>query len=214
MPKPKRNKAMIIGVTGNIGCGKTTVALVFKKLGAEVIDADKLAHKAISFNGPSYKKIIGVFGEAVLGRDKNIDRRKLSRIVFEDRKLLLKLNRIIHPEVIKQIKKRIAGSKKEVVVLDVPLLIESGLHKIADKVIVVKTDLRHQISRVNNKLSLSESEISKRQSFQLPLKEKIRLADFIIDNNGTIDKTEQQVEKIVRSFVRFSRTRDNLLTPR
>ena len=134
--------------------------------------------------------------------------------MFEDRKLLLKLNRIIHPEVIKQIKKRIAGSKKEVVVLDVPLLIESGLHKIVDRVVVVKTDLRHQIFRVKNKLSLSESEISKRQSFQLPLREKIRLADFIIDNNGTIDKTEQQVEKIVRSFVRFSRTRDNLLTPR
>ena len=204
---------MIIGVTGNMGCGKTTVALVFKKLGAEVIDADKLAHEALSFKGPSYKKIINVFGEEILDKSKNIDRRKLSGIVFEDRKLLLKLNRIIHPEVIKQIKKRIAGSKKEVVVLDVPLLIESGLHKIVDRVVVVKTDLRHQIFRVKNKLSLSESEISKRQSFQLPLREKIRLADFIINNNGTFDKTEQQVEKIARSFVRFSRTRNNLLTP-
>jgi len=214
MLKPKRNKPVIIGVTGNMGCGKTTVALVFKKLGAEVIEADKLAHEVISFKGSGYKKIIRVFGEAVLSKDKKIDRRKLSRIVFEDKGLLLKLNRIIHQEVIKQIKKRLAGSRKELVVLDVPLLIESGLHKIVDKVIVVKIDLRHQISRVKNKLSLSESEISKRQSFQLPLREKIRLADFIIDNNGTIGKTKEQVEKIAKSLVRFSRTRDNLLTPR
>ena len=214
MPKLKRNKPMVIGVTGDMGSGKTTVALAFKKLGAEVINADKLAHQAIGVKGTAYKKIIGVFGKGILGKDKKIDRRKLSGIVFEDKKLLLKLNRMIHPEVIKQIKKRIAGSKKEMIILDVPLLIESGLHKITDKVIVVKTDIRHRVSRVKNKLSLSESEISKRQGFQLPLREKMRLADFIINNNGTIGKTEQQVEKIARSFVRFSRTRDNLLTPR
>ena len=196
MQEQKRDNLMIIGVTGNIGCGKTTVALVFKKLGAEVIDADKLAHQAISLKGASYKKIIAVFGEAVLGKDESIDRRKLGRVVFEDRKLLSRLNRIIHPEVIKQIKKRIARSKKEVVVLDAPLLIESGLHKIVDKTIVVKADLRHRISRIDNKLSLSESEISKRQSFQLPLREKIRFADFIIDNNGSIDKIEKQVRGV------------------
>jgi len=214
MPKQKRNEPLIIGVTGDIGSGKTTVALVFKKLGADVIDADKLAHEAISSKSPSYKKIIYLFGETVLGKNKQINRRKLGKIVFADRKLLLKLNRIIHPEVIKQIKNRIAGSKKQMVVLDVPLLIESGLHKITNKVIVVKTNAPQRIHRIKNKLSLSGSEISKRQGFQLPLREKMRLADFIIDNNGTIDKTKEQVEKIVRSFVRFSRTRDNLLTPR
>ncbi|MGA2774558.1 MAG: dephospho-CoA kinase [Candidatus Omnitrophota bacterium] len=208
MPRQKQGKPLIIGITGNLGCGKSTVARLFRKSGAELIDADKLAHDAISLNGPCYKKVVKVFGNAILTKGKRIDRRKLGKKVFEDKRLLLQLNRIIHPEVIRQIKFKIMESRKQVVVLDVPLLIESGLDKIVDKVIVVKTDLRHQLIRIKNKLSLSESEVSKRLNFQLPLREKVRLADFVIDNNGTIGKTKKHFGDILISLLHRKRSKD------
>lgn len=197
--KPDSNR-IIIGLTGSFGSGKTTVARIFATLGAKVIDADKIAHGLISFRSAVYKKIVAAFGKDILDKNKRIDRIKLGRIVFCDRKLLFKLNQIIHPEVIKTIKAKIRNSKSRLIALDVPLLIEAGLNKIADKVIVVKTKRDKQVKRIQNKTNLNKAGILRRIKNQMPFSLKARFADYIIDNSGSIKETEKQVEGICKKL--------------
>lgn len=192
----KRN--VIVGITGSFGSGKTTLAGIFRSYGAKLINADKLAHRCLIPGTSTYKSIISAFGRGVLKENKSIDRRKLSAIVFNNKKLLLRLNNIIHPRVIRAIKDKVKRSKSKVIVLDVPLLIESGLNKIVDKLIVVKTNRRIQIERIQDKTSLSCADILKRIKSQIPLRQKMRLADFVIDNSGSIKETKKQTEKIRR----------------
>jgi len=199
MKRQKRNKKrVILGITGTFASGKSTVANMFKSYGAKLIDADKIAHRVIRPGSGIYKKIINAFSRSILKKNKTIDRKKIAKVVFKDKKLLQKLNRIIHPEVIKIIKNQICASTKEIVVLDAPLLIEAGLEGIVDKLIVVSIHKKKQIERALKKTSLSEADILKRIKAQIPLKDKIRLADFVIDNNSTIGKTRKQVVSIRR----------------
>ena len=200
MKRLKRNKKrVILGVTGTFGSGKSTVANMFKSFGAELIDADKIAHRVIRPGSEIYKKIINAFSRSILKKNKTIDRKKIAKAVFKDKKLLQKLNRIIHPEVIKIIENQICASTKDIVVLDAPLLIEAGLERLVDKLIVVSIHKKKQIERALKKASLSEADILKRIKAQIPLKDKIRLADFVIDNSSTIGKTRKQVVSIRRS---------------
>lgn len=129
---------------------------------------------------------------------KTIDRKKLAQIVFKNKTLLRELNRITHPKIIRTIKKEVKRIKRGLVVIDAPLLIEAGLANFVDKIIVVNIGKERQIERLLKKTSLSKAEILQRLKLQLPLRNKIRWADFVIDNNGTIDKTRRQVEKIRR----------------
>jgi len=204
MRKPNRNKEpsgknkLILGVTGSFGSGKTTAAGFFRSFGAEIIDADKLARKSTIPGSQAYRKIIRAFGKDILSKNKAIDRRKLAGIVFNDKKLLKKLNSIIHPGVIRAIISRIRDSRSEIVVLDVPLLIEAGLRRLVDIVIVVKITRAKQIKRLQKKTALSNGEILNRIESQISQNAKLRFANFIIDNNGTIGETKIQVERIRR----------------
>jgi len=193
-------KSIILGLTGSFGSGKTTVARIFESFGAKLIDADKIAHRVISPGSKAYKRIVATFGRGILKKNRAVDRKKLGRIVFSNKNLLKRLNNIIHPEVIRIIKKKIKVSNARVIVLDVPLLLEAGLKKIVDKLIVVKITKDQQIRRVQNKMRLSKTEILERIRFQIPLKVKARLADFVIDNSSTVEKTRKQLEQIRRSL--------------
>lgn len=193
-----RSKRLIIGLTGSFGSGKTTVAKMFKSFGAQVIDADEIAHRIIHPGSQIYKKIISVFGENILKKNKAIDRDKLARIVFGNKNLLKKINRITHPEIIRMIKQRIKVSQSKLIILDAPLLIEAGLKNLVDKLIVVKLDKRQQIERLLHKSPLKKPEILKRIKAQIPLQYKVRLADFVIDNSGRIKDTKRQAEQIRR----------------
>ena len=191
---------MIIGVTGSFGSGKTTVARMFKSCGAKIIDADRLAHRLIRPKTKVYQKIIAAFGGGVLKRDKTIDRDKLAARVFNNRKLLSRLNNIVHPEVIRIIKGRIKNAEAGIIILDAPLLIEAGLGAWVDKLIVVEIAKRKQIERIQKRNHLNQKEISRRIGLQMPLKDKVRLADFVIDNNGTQKEARKQVDKIRRQL--------------
>jgi dephospho-CoA kinase len=191
-------KKIIIGLTGSFASGKTTVAGIFKSFGAGIIDADKISHSLIKPGSIPYKKIIKVFGRDVVTGNGRIDRNKLGRIAFKDKVLLNKLNRILHPEVINIINKRIRGCRKKVVVVDAPLLIESGLSKAVDKLIVVTITSKTQIERARAKTGLSAVDISRRIKSQISQNAKLRFANFIIDNSGTIKKTKEQAERIRR----------------
>jgi dephospho-CoA kinase len=191
-------RKIILGITGSFGSGKSTVAAILGSFGAKVIDADKIAHSIIRPGTKTYKKIVNAFGRDILKGNKAISRERLAKIVFSSKRLLRRLNGIVHPEVIRVIRQRIKSSSASTIVLDAPLLIEAGLAKIADKLIVVTITRKKQIERISGKTGLRKQDILKRIKAQIPLRNKIRLADFVIDNTGTINKTKKQAEQIRR----------------
>jgi len=188
----------VVGLTGSFGSGKSTVAGIFKKSGACVIDADSLAHECLRPGSAAYKKIISIFGKGVVRANKTIDRGRLGEAAFGDHCLLLKLNSIIHPEVIRRIRRKIKAVKSGLVVLDAPLLIEAGLQREVDKVVVVSANQNNQIKRLQRRCSLNRASILKRINSQIPLKKKISIADFVIDNDGSLAQTKKQVDEIRR----------------
>ncbi|VAX35321.1 Dephospho-CoA kinase [hydrothermal vent metagenome] len=189
----------VIGLTGSLGTGKSTVASMLKICGANVLDADAIARRQLYRNSPCFAEVVRVFGECVLTRQR-IDRKKMAAIVFNDRTKLRKLEKIIHPVVRKVIMEGIERNKnvKKITVVDVPLLFESGLNKRMDYVIVVKAKRNLQIQRAEKKLGISKEQILKRIKIQMPLSTKIRRADFIIDNNGSLNQTRKKVDEIWR----------------
>ena len=196
----RQNKAIIIGITGGFGTGKTTAAKAFKALGASVLDADKIAHEALKKGTTSYKKVVKKFGRRILNPDGKINRAKLAGLAFCNKRSVKGLCDIVHPVVIKKIKKSIGllSMSRDVpaVVIDAPLLIESGLHRVTDYLIVVKTSAVTQIARAIKKTRLSRKEAIKRIRSQMPLGRKLRMADYIIDNEGRKDKIKKAVKKI------------------
>ena len=193
---------MVIGITGNFGVGKTTVANMFRRLGTKLIDADKIAHRIIRPHTPAYKRIIACFGKKVLVGI-YISRKRLAQEAFSDKKKLKRLNKIMHPEILKLIKNRIRKSAdNEILVIDAALLIESGLLPWVDRLVVVKSKPKIQIQRLK-KSGLTTGQIRRRLSVQLPQDEKVRLADFVIDNSGRRIQTEKQVRDILRK-VKFA----------
>ena len=191
--------SIIIGLTGGIASGKDTVAVMFKKLGAEIIDADKIANDLInaridSDNIPA--KIVGFFGKDILNNSGRIDKKRLADIVFKDRKKLESLNRIMHPEIIKIIKEQIASQIASVIIINAPLIIEAKATSLVDKLIVVSVSMQNQIARLRARSSLTREEACRRINAQLSIKEKEKFADVVIDNNNELEETEKQVKKI------------------
>ena len=194
------NGVKVVGITGGFKSGKTTVAHILSNLGARVIDTDKLAHRALLPGTETYRRIVKGFGKRILNDNGRIDRRKLARVVFNDSKRLKLLNNIIHPYVKKELKKKLLEMKRDnlntIVVVEVPLLFEAGMQQIMDKIIVVSASKNKQIERAKKDMSLSEDEIKKRIGVQMPMSKKKKLADLEVDNNGSIEKTKRQIEKI------------------
>ena len=187
---------MIIGITGSFGSGKTTVAKMFARLGAYAIDADKVYHFLIRRRENCYKKIVRYFGKDILTKSGQIDREKLGKIVFKDKTKLKLLNGITHAEVAKEIKRIVKSKKSKFIVIDAPLLIESGFHKEADRIILVANKKEDQVKRIRESRGLPAKEILKRIRMQMPFKEKLAFADFIIDNSGSRSDTLTQVREI------------------
>jgi len=198
MKEQKASKKLILGLTGSFGSGKTAVARMFKFCGARVIDADKISHSLLRPETKVYKRIVKIFGKGILRRNGAVNRRELGRIVFSNKTLLKKLNGIMHPEIIRLIKKKLSEIKKGIIVLDAPLIIEVGQSGLVDKLVVVKTKMVKQINRIRNNTTFTKNEIVKRIKSQIPLKKKLRLADFVIDNDGTFEETKKQVRQIRR----------------
>ncbi len=199
MPNTTKIKTMIIlGVTGQLSTGKSTVSAILAKLGAAVINADLLAHRGMRAGGACFKKVVRLFGAGILSKGQ-IDHKKLAQIVFTDLIKLKKLERIIHPFVMKATWAEIQVFKKagkKVVVLDVPLLFESGMDRLTDLNVVVKTNAKVQMERVLIQGRLSRAEAKRRISCQMTMAEKALRADIVVNNNGTLKATEKQVNDI------------------
>ena len=189
----------VIGLTGGLGSGKSTVAAMFSALGAKVLDADKIAHRQIRPDGPCFRSVIKLLGGSILTAGR-IDRKKIAERVFKDKRLLRQLEGIIHPVVrdvlVMAIERFKKGRRFRAVVTDVPLLFEVGFDRHVDLAVVVYASRRQQITRAARMLNISKLEAIRRIRAQMPLRQKIRLADIIIDNSGTFNQTQKQVKQL------------------
>jgi dephospho-CoA kinase len=189
-----------IGLTGGIACGKSAVAEYLRSNGWDVVDADVIAHQALSRGESSYSDVVKEFGPSILNSDKGIDRKTLGAIVFKDKTKLNALERIVHPWVQTQVKtKRSALEKagKTMAFYDVPLLYEKNLVGQFHQTIVVACDEKLQIKRLNKRNGFTEDEARRRIAAQWPLAEKIKKADHVIYNNGTLSDLHKAVDAVL-----------------
>jgi dephospho-CoA kinase len=189
---------LLVGLTGGIGSGKSTVARLLEKRGAVVFDADLLAREAVEPGTPGHAAVIERFGADVLAPGGELDREALASIVFADPSARRDLEEIVHPEV-----RRLFAEGSEayrdtdsVVVFSAPLLVETGMHTAFEILVVVSATVATQIERLMRQRGMSEPSIRARIDAQAPLEDKAAAADFLVDNEGSLDELESQVEQL------------------
>ncbi len=191
---------MLVGLTGGLASGKSLVSREFLRLGASVIDADEISREVMRPGTDVYREIVREFGRQYLKDDGTINRKRLGKLVFSDPQRLKRLNEITHPAIRRAIEDRIRTLKETkgdaLIVVDAALLIETGLYKKMDRVIVVYADEEKQIERLVKRDHLSGDEAKRRINAQMPLREKLKFADFVVDNNGTVEETVERVREI------------------
>lgn len=195
---------MLVGLTGGVATGKSTVSKMFKQCGAVVIDADALAREIVQPGKPAWREIVRAFGKDMLNPDRTIDRHSLGTMVFHDKKKLHRLERIIHPRVARE-QARLAKQAGEndpnaIVIYDVPLLFEAHIEKRVDKVIVVTADRKTQLDRLRKRNGLSRAEALRRIRSQLPLAQKRRLADYVLDGTQTRRQLAREVSHLLEDL--------------
>jgi dephospho-CoA kinase len=191
-----------VGLTGGVACGKTTITTMFEKRGAHIALADAIAHSLFDPGSEVYEKVVATFGAEILNPDKTISRPKLANAAFPSR--IKELNAIVHPVVIarqdewlEEIGRR---DPHAIAIVEAALMIEAGAHKRFDKLIAVTCNVDQKVERFTERSHLSpaqaRTEVERRMQAQIPEEEKARLADYVIDNSGTLEHAEAQVERI------------------
>ncbi len=194
---------MIIGLTGSIASGKSTVSRMLKELGYPIVDADLVARQVVEPGSETLQKINEAFDASVILPDGTLDRKKVGDLIFNDPESRKRLNDIIHPAIRKEMLRQRAAYVAEghqVVIMDIPLLFESQLQHLADKILVVSVTEENQLKRLIKRNGLSENEAAARISSQLPMTIKEAGADAIIYNNGTIEETKWQLNRILEEW--------------
>ena len=185
----------VIALTGGIGCGKSLAAQYFAELGALVIDADQLARASIERGSQGFDEVVSFFGDSILNNG-DIDRRALGELIFKDAEAKRKLESIVHPFVRREFEEAVASLKSdEVLVYEIPLLVETGAQDRFDIVITVESDLENRIARLRQR-GMHISEIEGRIAAQATREQRVEVADFLIENNGSEDELLRQVENI------------------
>ncbi len=191
----------LIGLTGNIATGKSTVARMLVELGATVIDADRVAHEVMRAGTPVHRAVVEAFGAGILRPDGEIDRARLGAIVFSDPQALAQLEAIVHPAVGEEVARRIAAAPTPVVVVEAIKLIEAGMARICNSLWVTTCSPEEQVRRLMADRGLSREEAERRVNAQPPQEEKIALADVVIHTDGTMEETREQVERAWREVM-------------
>ena len=195
-----------VGLTGGIASGKSTVSRMFTDLGVPVIDADVIAREVVAPGSRALEAIADAFGEEVLTDEKSLNRARLGEIVFSDPTKKKVLENILHPEIIAEQDRRLRDLEREgrtpVAIVDAAVMIESGSWKRFDSLVVVDCDESQQIGRLRLRNGMNEEEAARRVHAQMPLSEKVKYADHVIDNRGSIDDTRKQVEELMKLLSR------------
>ena len=195
---------ILVGLTGGVATGKSTVAKMFKRCGARTIDADLLAREVVRPNKPAWRAIVAAFGKGVLNPDPTLNRRVLGAIVFQSPARLRRLERIIHPPVAREqarlTRQAARDDPKAVVIYDVPLLFETGIDRRVAKTIVVTADRETQIARLKQRNGLTRIDALRRIRSQMPLKQKIVAADYVLDGTTPRNTLQAQVKRLYREL--------------
>lgn len=193
----------LLGLTGGIASGKSTVAAILRRLGVAIINADELSREVVQPGQEAWKEIVDTFGPAILQEDKTLDRRKLRKIVFDNPEARKKLEAIIHPRVRALAEKKIrelAATGSSIIVYEVPLLFEAQIHLWLRPVILVACDVETQKKRLLERDRLTEAEAQQHLDAQMSLEDKRKLADYVIENNGDLEELERQVRGVLQKI--------------
>lgn len=194
---------MLIGLTGGIASGKSTVSNWLSEHGYPIIDADKIARDVVEPGMGAYEAIVGQFGREILFEDGTINRKKLGSIIFKDEKKRSELNQIVHPAVRREMlaqKDRYEAEGHETIIFDIPLLFESNLFHLVDRVMLVYVDKKTQLNRLLERDQAGSEDAKARIASQLPLEDKKSRADYIIDNSGSLEETFQQLKNVIQHW--------------
>ena len=189
---------LLVGLTGGIGSGKSTVACMLEERGAIVLDADELAHRVIAPGTPGHEKVVERFGPNVLAPGGDVDREALASIVFADAAARRDLEAIVHPEVRRMFAEEAERYRDtdKVVVLSAPLIVETGMYSVFEVLMIVSTRIETQVERLVRERGMSEESVRARIAAQLPLEATAEVADVIVDNEGTLEELEGQVDRV------------------
>lgn len=202
---------LLVGLTGGIATGKSTVTDAFRRLGCEIIDADVLAREVVAPGEPALAEIAREFGPDVLQPDGALDRKRLGAIVFADAERRRRLEAITHPAIRARLMARLAALMERgfdgIAIFDAPVMIESGNYKTMDRLVVVLTDEPTQRARLTARDAIDEGEAARKIASQMPVADKARLADYVIDNSGDRAATEAQVRRVHAALLADLRAR-------
>ena len=190
----------VIGITGSIGSGKSTVSRHLTNMGYYVIDCDKISHSVLRDNAKAKEEITNEFGTDIIDQDGYISRKKLGSIIFKDKDKRIKLNGILHPKIKEEVKKEIKESNNQIVFLDCPLLFETDFVELCDYKVVVYVDMDSQIRRIMARDNITFPEALNKINAQMPLKEKVELADYVIDNCHLEGDLDWQLTQLVKKI--------------
>jgi len=195
---------LIVGLTGGVASGKTAVSQILKEEGAYIINADQIARELVLPHKPAWSELIRAFGQEILQEDGSIQRKKLADKVFADPKQRKFLNQILHPRIKEEMDRRAKeiGEKdpEAIVVIDAPLIIELGDHREMDKLIVVTSTQPQQIERLKDRDGTNPEEALRIVSSQMPLKEKLKFADYVIRNEGSMEEMKKRAKEIFQEL--------------
>jgi dephospho-CoA kinase len=199
---------LIVGLTGGVASGKTAISQILKEEGAYLIDADQIARELVQPHTATWNELIKVFGKEILQEDGSIHRKRLAAKVFSDPEQRNLLNQILHPRIKAEMNRRVKeiGQKDPdaIVVIDAALLIELGDHREMDKVIVVTSTEKQQIERLKKRDGVDQEEAQRILFSQMPLEEKLKVADFVIQNEGSFEETRRRVKEIFQELKRIA----------
>jgi dephospho-CoA kinase len=202
---------LLVGLTGGIATGKSTVSEMFRALGCVIIDADRLAREIVEPGQPAYADIVAEFGPDVVQDTRALDRKRLGAIVFANPERRLRLEAITHPRIREQFAHRLQELTDQgfdgIVIFDAPVMIESGSYRNMDRLVVVATDETTQRARLRDRDQADDLDVSRRIGSQMPLAEKVKLADYVIDNTGERSATADQVRRVHAALVSELRAR-------
>lgn len=200
---------LIVGLTGGVASGKTTVSKTFEEEGAYLIDADLIARELVQPHSPAHEEIIRVFGKEILLEDGTVHRKKLADRVFSDTEERKRLNRILHPRIREEMERRIKGiavkDPDAIIVVDAPLLLEAGLQRDVDLVVVVTSREEQQIERLGDRAGTTPEGARKIIASQMPLEEKMNVADFVIRNEGELEETRKMAREVFQELRKIAR---------
>ena len=195
---------LIVGLTGGVASGKTAVSRVLREEGAYIIDADQIARELVQPHKPAWNELVRAFGKEILQEDGSIHRKKLADKVFTDPEQRKVLNQILHPRIKEEMDRRTIeiGQKdpEAVVVIDAPLLVELGVYRKVDQLIVITSTQMQQMERLKERDGRSPEEALRLFSSQMPVEEKVKLADFVIRNEGSLEETKKRVKEVFKEL--------------